>query len=233
MSEMTVVHREHDAFPVLVRGHVIRVHQPYSAAGTDDGPTPVEPFVAVVDTPRARPPSSRTSPDETGWPGRRTGVSRVSVVTGADLTREPFLSGLRNADLARLATAARFTGFPAGRRIFNESDPAERFWLVRDGTVAVDLRTPGRGPVVIENFGPGSVLGWSWLFRPHRWRFGAFAQTPVRAIEFDGRLVRTLSAVDPSLGYELTRRFAELVVERLEATQTRLLEVSLDDAPVP
>ena len=150
----------------------------------------------------------------------------MSVVTGPDLAREPFLSGMRNADLTRLAKAARFTGFPAGRRIFNESDPAERFWLIQDGTVAVDMRLPGRGPVVIETFGPGSVLGWSWLFRPYRWRFGGFASTPVQAIEFDGRLVRTLSAVDPSLGYDLTRRFAELVVDRLEATRARLMELS-------
>jgi CRP-like cAMP-binding protein len=157
----------------------------------------------------------------------------MSGVTAAELAREPFLSGMRRADLTRLATAARRTEFPAGRRIVGESDPAERFWLVQDGTVALDLRPPGREPVVVDTFGPGSALGWSWLFRPHRWRFGAFAQTPVRAIEFDGRLVRTLSAVDPALGYELTRRFAELVVERLEATQTRLLEVSLDEAPVP
>ncbi|TDC67486.1 Crp/Fnr family transcriptional regulator [Actinomadura sp. GC306] len=140
---------------------------------------------------------------------------------------------MRRADLTKLAKTARRVEFPAGRRIVNESDAAERFWLVQDGTVALDLCPPGGEPVVVDTFGPGSVLGWSWLFRPHRWRFGGFAQTPVRAIEFDGRLVRTLSAVDPSLGYELTRRFAELVVERLEATQTRLLEASLDDAPVP
>ncbi|XRQ09829.1 OsmC family protein [Actinomadura welshii] len=48
MSEMTVVHREHEAFAVVVRGHVIRVDQPYSAGGTDDGPTPVELFVASL-----------------------------------------------------------------------------------------------------------------------------------------------------------------------------------------
>lgn len=48
MSEMTVVHREKDAFAVLVRGHVIRVDQPYMAGGTDDGPTPVELFVASL-----------------------------------------------------------------------------------------------------------------------------------------------------------------------------------------
>ncbi|TYB45041.1 cyclic nucleotide-binding domain-containing protein [Actinomadura chibensis] len=137
---------------------------------------------------------------------------------------------MRRTDLAKLAKAARHVAIPEGRRVFGESDPAERFWLVQDGTVSVDLDTPGRGPVVIETYGPGSVLGWSWLFRPHEWRFGGVAGTPVRAIEFDGRLVRTLCAVDPSMGYELTRRFAELVVRRLEATQARLLELSASGA---
>ncbi|MEV0665815.1 Crp/Fnr family transcriptional regulator [Actinomadura luteofluorescens] len=146
------------------------------------------------------------------------------MVTAADLAREPFFDGMRNLDLTRLAKAARHTDIPAGRRMFAESAAAERFWLLLDGSVAVDMSVPEGGTLVIDTFGPGSVVGWSWLFRPHRWRFGAVASTPVQAIEFDGRLVRTLSAVDPSLGYELTRRFAEQVVGRLEATQTRLAE---------
>ncbi|OLT16589.1 hypothetical protein BJF79_18225 [Actinomadura sp. CNU-125] len=133
--------------------------------------------------------------------------------------------------LSRLATAARFAGFPAGRRLFAEDDPAERFWLVRDGSVAVDLHVAGHGSVVVETLGPDSVLGWSWLFPPHRWRSGGVACTPVRAVEFDGRLVRTLCAVDPSLGHELTRRFAELVVQRLEAARARLADPSRAETP--
>jgi CRP-like cAMP-binding protein len=148
------------------------------------------------------------------------------MVTATDLAGEPFFDGMRSLDLTRLAKAARHTDIPAGRRMFAESAAAERFWLLLDGSVAVDLHVPEGGTLVIDTFGPGSVVGWSWLFRPHRWRFGAFASTPVQAIEFDGRLVRTLSAVDPSLGYELTRRFAEQVVGRLEATQTRLAEAA-------
>ena len=48
MSEMRVVHREGDAFAVLVRDHVIHVDQPYAAGGMDAGPTPVELFVASL-----------------------------------------------------------------------------------------------------------------------------------------------------------------------------------------
>jgi CRP-like cAMP-binding protein len=147
------------------------------------------------------------------------GVVAVQTMTVAELGREPFLRGMRGQDLARLATAARATRIEAGRRIVAESAPAERFWLVRRGVVAIDLWLPERGTTVIDTLGPGSVLGWSWLCRPHEWRFGAVASTPVDAVEFDGRLVRTLCAVDPSLGYELTRRFAEVMAERLDAVE--------------
>lgn len=147
----------------------------------------------------------------------------MRMVTGADLAPAPFFGDMRGADLDRLATAARRVAFPAGRRLFRESEPADRFWLVLDGRAAVDLHVPGRGPVVLETFGAGSVVGWSWLFRPYRWRFGGVAVAPIRAIEFDGRLVRTLCAVDPAMGHALTRRFAELVVERLETARIRLV----------
>ncbi|MFB4298510.1 OsmC family protein [Actinomadura sp. NTSP31] len=48
MQEMTVVHRENDAFAVLIRDHVINVDQPYTSGGMDEGPTPVELFVAAL-----------------------------------------------------------------------------------------------------------------------------------------------------------------------------------------
>ena len=156
----------------------------------------------------------------------------MTTMTAADLAHEGFLRGMRGADLARLATTARAAQFPADRRIIAAGGTAERFWLIRDGSAALDLRVPERGPVVVDTLGPGSVLGWSWLFRPYRWRFGATALTDVRAVEFDGRLVRTLCAVDPALGYELTRRFTELVVGRLQTAQLRLLE-SARPEPAP
>ncbi|HLV71312.1 MAG TPA: Crp/Fnr family transcriptional regulator [Vulgatibacteraceae bacterium] len=157
-------------------------------------------------------------------------MTRVTGMTVADLGREPFLRGMRGADLARLATAARPVEIPAGRRILTESAPAENFWLVREGTVDLDLKLPGQGTTVIDTLGPGMVLGWSWMFRPYRWRFGAVARTRVEAVEFDGRLVRTLSAVDPSLGYELTRRFAEVMAERLQSARLRMADLSMAPA---
>ncbi|HEU5023507.1 MAG TPA: Crp/Fnr family transcriptional regulator [Spirillospora sp.] len=149
----------------------------------------------------------------------------MAMVTG-ELSRETFLSGMRGADLDRLATAARSVEFPAGRRLATEPEPAEQFWIIREGTIDLDSRMPGGGSISIETVGPGSVVGWSWMFPPYRWRFGAVASTPVEAVEFDGRLVRVLCTVDPSLGYELTRRFAEVMAHRLQTARARLLTSS-------
>ncbi|MBX6769452.1 MAG: cyclic nucleotide-binding domain-containing protein, partial [Actinomadura rubrobrunea] len=127
---------------------------------------------------------------------------------------------------------ARPVAFPVGRRLFEEGGAADRFWIVQDGLVALDLHLPGRGTLIVETLGRGAIVGWSWLFPPYRWRFGAVATRPVRALEFDARLVRFIWARDPRLAHKLTLRFAEVVVDRLQATRMRLLDLYGDAAEV-
>ena len=44
----------------------------------------------------------------------------------------------------RLLRAGREAGFPQGRRLFEEGGHADRFWIIRNGTVALDMHVPGR-----------------------------------------------------------------------------------------
>jgi CRP/FNR family cyclic AMP-dependent transcriptional regulator len=142
----------------------------------------------------------------------------------AELATEPFFEGMSRDALTRIASAARPIAFPSGHRVFAEGGVADRFWLLQDGTVALDLHAPEGGPaVVVDTLGAGAVLGWSWWHAPYRWRSGAVALSPVRAVEFDARLVRALCAIDPVLGYEMSRRFTKVVADRLQATRLRLL----------
>ncbi|WP_067474764.1 cyclic nucleotide-binding domain-containing protein [Actinomadura hibisca] len=133
-----------------------------------------------------------------------------------DLGRESFFSGMSSKDLTRLASAARRVEWAEGHRIFGKGEPAERFWLIGSGEVSLDLRVPGRGDLVVETLGPGTVLGWSWMVPPHRWRYRALVSQPGGALEFDGRLVRTLCAADPSFGYRLTTRLMSVLLDRME-----------------
>ncbi|MEV4138841.1 cyclic nucleotide-binding domain-containing protein [Dactylosporangium sp. NPDC049742] len=152
------------------------------------------------------------------------------MITAHDLLVEhPFMAGVPDRFLERMAHYSHRVTVRAGTRLFSEGGRADRFWLIRDGLVSLDTHLPGRGDVVVETIGAGQVLGWSWLFPPYRWHFGATADTPVLAICFDAAGVRAMCAEEPELGYELTRRLIGVVVERMQATRLRMLD--LDRAP--
>lgn len=145
------------------------------------------------------------------------------AITTAVLAAQPFLRGMPPACLDALAAEATDVTFPAGHRIFEEGGYAGRFWLIQSGRVALDMQVPGEGPVVIDTIGMGQVLGWSWLFPPYRWAFGAVCAAPVEAFEFNAPAVRTRCAADPVVGHELTRRLIRVLATRLQSTRVRLV----------
>lgn len=149
----------------------------------------------------------------------------MSGPDAAALARHPFLRGMRTEHLERLATAAGYENLPAGHRLFDEGRQADRCWLIQTGQVAIDARVPGRGIVRVQTLAGGTVLGWSWLFPPYRWRFGAVAITSVHTIALDAPSVRALCDADSELGYELHRRFSAIILDRLQNTRMRLLDM--------
>jgi CRP-like cAMP-binding protein len=136
-----------------------------------------------------------------------------------------FVADLPGDWLHRLATAGRPVYHGAGHRLFREDGHADRFWLLHSGAVAIDFFVPGRGDIVIEQVGPRTLIGWSWLTAPHRWQFGAVVAEDIRAVEFDAAAVRTLIADDPDFGLELASRILTVVTGRLQAARHRLIEL--------
>lgn len=135
------------------------------------------------------------------------------------------LGALPVAHRARLLDAAHDVCRPRGTRLFEEGGHADRFWVVRTGTVALDLRVPGRAAPVVETLGHGELVGWSWLFPPYVWQLGAEVTNPMRAHEFDAVAVRALCAEDPALGAAVARWVGAVLARRLQAARTRLLDL--------
>jgi CRP/FNR family transcriptional regulator, cyclic AMP receptor protein len=143
---------------------------------------------------------------------------------------EPLLRGLPPDQIALLTAAARRVSLPLNHRLFEEGGPADRFWIIDAGQVALDVLEPGVGRLTIATLGRGDVLGLSWLVPPYQWQFGAVCMQPVRAFEFDARAVRAACAAHPELGCAIAMRFMTVAVRRLQTTRTRLLR---GRSPVP
>ncbi|KOG37093.1 Crp/Fnr family transcriptional regulator [Streptomyces resistomycificus] len=125
----------------------------------------------------------------------------------------------------RLMRIAREVSVPQGTRLFEEGARADRFWIVRTGTVALDMHVPGRRAAVIERLGHNELVGWSWLFAPRVWHLGAEATTPVRAYEFDATAVRAMCDEDPAMGRAVAEWVGEVLAHRLRSARTRLLDL--------
>ncbi|MBE3558834.1 MAG: cyclic nucleotide-binding domain-containing protein [Ktedonobacteraceae bacterium] len=141
------------------------------------------------------------------------------------LAAHPFFQGLAPAYLSLIAGCASQVHYDAGTYIFREGEDATHFYMIRKGKVALETVAAQRGPIVIETIENGEALGWSWLFPPYRWHFSARTIEPTLAIRLDGACLRAKSETDHELGYELIRRVATVVIERLQATRLQLLDI--------
>ncbi|KHK93731.1 Crp/Fnr family transcriptional regulator [Novosphingobium malaysiense] len=124
-----------------------------------------------------------------------------------------------------LAGCARNQHFKAGEYLIREGDPADRFFLVRQGKVALEITAPARAPVIVTTLGEGEIVGVSWLIPPYRAEFDARAVEPVRAIGIDAKCLRGKCEADHHLGYEMMKRFLPVMVKRLHATRLQILDV--------
>jgi CRP-like cAMP-binding protein len=134
----------------------------------------------------------------------------------ADLDPEIRLAVARYGDEA---------AFAEGRLLAHEGAPADRFYVLLQGEVALEVHDAGGGPLSIETLAAPDVVGWSWLMPPYRWHFDVRAISAVRAVAIEAEALRVAMSHDDAVGFTLMTRFARVLLQRLQATRLRLLDV--------
>jgi CRP-like cAMP-binding protein len=143
----------------------------------------------------------------------------------AILREHPFFATFTPAQTALVAGCGRNRKFDAAQYLFHEGDPADEFFLVRHGRVALEIAAPGQAPVVFATLGEGELVGASWLAPPYRWDLDARAVDLTRVVGIDAACLRGKFESDHDLGYEMMKRFLPVLVKRLHATRLQMLDV--------
>ena len=141
------------------------------------------------------------------------------------LEEHALFRGMKEQYLRTLVESSTVVRFEPGDVIFEEGEPAHRFYLIRTGKVALQLVSYRIEPFTLMTLEEGDIIGWSWLFPPYRWKFTAKALGVIRAISIDGRGVCARCDEDHDLGYELMKRFAQIIENRVEALSVHLVAV--------
>ena len=154
-------------------------------------------------------------------------MTRASI---AELvSAHPLLTGLPDDAVVQVAECASNVGFDPGALLLVEGGPADTLYLLRRGRVAIELHSPGHGSKVIETVGPGGIVGLSWLFPPFRWQFDARATEKVVAIAIDAPCLRAKAQADDALGRALAERVSAMLLDRLQTTRIRVLNLYDED----
>lgn len=141
------------------------------------------------------------------------------------IRKHPVFAGMDDDAIRLITGCAKNVRYRAGEVIAKQGTPADEFFLLREGRVAMDMPAPQGAALRLQTADEGDVVGWSWLVPPYQWHFDLRAVSDVRAFSIDGRCLRNKCESDPRFGYQMMKRFSTLMAERLEATRLQLLDL--------
>jgi CRP-like cAMP-binding protein len=149
------------------------------------------------------------------------------LVEGLDavLREQPFFTEFDERYRALVAGCAANLVVPANAYVYREGEPADRFYLIRTGRVAIEVFVPGKAPIIVETLSGGDLMGWSWLVPPFRCSFDARAVELSRLISLDAACLRGKMEQDPVLGYELYKRFSPVIAARVAAARRQMIDM--------
>ncbi|MEA3510699.1 MAG: Crp/Fnr family transcriptional regulator [Actinomycetota bacterium] len=115
--------------------------------------------------------------------------------------------------------------FEPDEKIVREAADAEACFFVIEGDVALELYVGGAESRTVQTVHSGEVIGWSWLIPPYRGAFDAVALTSVSTLRVDAALLRDAMEEDRPFGYDMMKRFCDVIVQRLGASRIRLIDM--------
>lgn len=140
------------------------------------------------------------------------------------LKAHPFLADLAPEHVAFIAGCARNVRFRPGEYLMREGDREDQLYLLRHGTVTIEMPAPGRDPICLETIGPGDVLGVSCLAATAA-HLDCRARETVVAVAIDNACLHRKMNDDPRLGYAISMRLLERTYERLTRARLQRLDV--------
>jgi CRP-like cAMP-binding protein len=135
------------------------------------------------------------------------------------IARLPFLAGVPEPALDRLADAARPVRHAAGAVLFRRGDPGEGMVIILDGLVRLHLSTEAGRELTLGLAGPGEPIGEIALIDGGPRSADATALTPVRALLLRHADAAAIIASDAAVAGALLRTLAARLRRTTDQTE--------------
>ncbi len=143
------------------------------------------------------------------------------------LRRSYLFRDLTGAQLEKVVAGVRTESLPDGRWLYRQGDPAERFFIVREGKIALFRQSPEGRECIIAILGIDEVFGEELVFLPAAEHdLNARAVGSATLLSIDRRLVRSYLESSPALG----RRLMATLYRRQQMLLDHIERLTLQDA---
>ena len=146
------------------------------------------------------------------------------------LRKVSIFEGLDDSQLEKIANLCSEEIHVAGSLIFEEGDPPNQFYILREGRVALEMDVrlwPERNirQMTIETLGPGEPFALSALTDSNVLTMSARALERCRLIVLQATDLRRLMDSDRDIGHRISSGLSNMVAERLRDTRLKLTEL--------
>jgi CRP/FNR family cyclic AMP-dependent transcriptional regulator len=153
--------------------------------------------------------------------------------TADQLQSLALFDGISDRHLQRLASLGLVQHYGTGTTLFQENSYHHTFYLVLEGTVALDIHVPRRKPKRILTVSAGDILAWSAILSDGRMTTSAVTLAPTQLIAWPADKLMQLCKDDHEVGFLIMHRVAQALSRRLSSTRLQLLDMLVETEPMP
>ncbi len=128
--------------------------------------------------------------------------------TVAQLRKIPFIHGLPEQAIAKLAQQVQYYRLDEGQVLFRKGDPGSSLYLIRNGWVKIVTENHEGDELVLNHCGPGEVIGEMSLIDQEPRSAGVITLSPVEVLELKRETFMELLSQQPLLALDVMRNFS-------------------------
>jgi CRP-like cAMP-binding protein len=135
-------------------------------------------------------------------------------------------SGLNRTMLAKIGEITKRLTFHEGEEIFHESSPAQSLYILTEGEIVLQVQLSSHNQKISVGMINRSdqCFGWSGVIAPHYFTATAICQKDSEVLVVDGQKLLAILAEEPTAGFQVTLRIAQIISGRLRNCRMALLK---------
>lgn len=131
-----------------------------------------------------------------------------------ELRRFDIFAELDRPELDAVGAIAHVREYETGQQLTTEGSEADQLYLFLSGKAAVKVRGPEGRLVLIDQVGPGELLGWSAATDPHVYTASSWTTEPSAVVVIAGSDLRALCETNKHVGYEVAKGIGRVISRR-------------------